>query len=674
MSVILKKILTNYNLETVGDIIRSITPKGYNIAARTVDISQVKTYPDKTSITTTGYIDKFESEVIGRKGHLGKIKAKLFSKGESITLIWMVSIKASKKMQYSLKKSAKKDTLLQVSGKVDSFITGNGSRIVYLTNAKIEQIGGESKVSGGVVIPEPQYLLKKDTTYFDIKKVMRQIHSDLMAGKINRKDFLPLSLEQEFKLQDLAKTIKFMHGMKPLPIEKFDGFINYDGFLRRINAEKIWSILLSTSKVKQNIKPTIIYDDSAKAIVKSILDKLPFTLTKDQLDSIDGFLTMLSEGSETRSLIYGDVGSGKTLVALITAYVQYKQGFQVAIITPTTILSKQHYEEAIELFGKNAVAFITTKTKLSEKRRVNKLLDDGEPLIIIGGTGINNLSFKNLSSVYIDEEQKIGVTAKDALYNKFKLVNSVFMTATPIPRTLASAVFTNFTIFQIKAKPKNRKKRITKIFKFGARDKKELFDIDLRMTEDKQQTLIVVPSIDCEDMVNANQVREKYSKLFPSQEIRVIHGKMKKTDVDKEISDYMENKYPILIATVMIDSGFSNKNIAHVFIEGADRFGMSTLHQIRGRCGRGEKQGYCYLVPSVGANSDSTKKRLKAIVDSEDGFELSQKDIELRGSGDLDGVQQSGVELNFLEWIDEIPRMKDLIEHQNKLSDFAKRD
>ena len=658
-----KKIYKNYELSSTIDIITSIIPKGYNSTSITSEISEVKNRPDGMLVTVSGYIDGFEEKSVNEK--LSNIRAKLFNNGETLYLQWITSKQSVKKMIFALKKSAKKDTLLQVSGKVSSYKSGV-NRFVSLTSPKIEAIGSSNSNQSAsvIIVPEPQYKLKKDTTYFDIKNAFKRIIKDIRSEKIDTSLFLPKALEKEFKLQPLAKSLEFMHGMKPITVDKFNAFMEYDGFQRRIDAERIWKILLSTSKkIDSKDKPTINYGRDEIGHIKEILNKLPFELTDDQKKSINNFLKLLGSESGTRSLIYGDVGSGKTLVALISMYVILKSGGQSALIAPTTILAKQHYEEAKELFGEENVEFLSTKTKLKEKKRIFSRIANGDALIIIGGTSINNAEFTNLKAVFIDEEQKVGVHAKEKLFLENEGSNLILMTATPIPRTLASAIFTNFNVFQIKAKPKNRKERITKIFKFDSNA--ELSEIEKRMNNG-QQTLIIVPSIDCDEMVNAVEVEKRYKKMFPSNEIRMINGKMDKDEVEKTISEYMDNKFPMLIATVMVDSGFSNKNIAHVFIEGADRFGISQLHQIRGRCGRGGLQGYCYLVPSPGKINEATQKRLQSIVNSEDGFELSQKDIELRGSGDLDGVKQSGTDLNFIEWIDEIKVMKEYIEENPK--------
>ena len=654
-----KRINTNYQIETPLDMITSIIPKGYNISEISSNISDIKKHPDGMIVTVLGYIDSFDEKTINDK--LVNITAKLYKDGQNVYLKWITSKAGLNKMKFALKKSAPKETLLQVSGKIKSYSSG-GNRYISITSPKIEKIGGESRArTNGIIIPEPQYVLKKDTTYFELKTAFKKIIKQLSDNKMNIDEFLPKELEEQFKLQGLVKSLNYMHGMIPLPIHKLNDFIAYNGFRRRVDAERIWKILKSTSKkttVNSN-QQTINYSVKEIGVIKDTLSKLPFELTIDQKKSINEFLKLLSCESGTRSLIYGDVGSGKTLVALISMNVILSNGGQSVIITPTTILAKQHYEEAKELFGTENVEFISTKTKIGEKRRISKRIEAGEPIIVIGGTSINNLKFKNLKAIFIDEEQKVGVVAKEKLFIENPDSNLIFMTATPIPRTLAAAIFTDFNIFQIKAKPKNRKKRITKIFKF---DDAEIKRVKTRMIEDKQQTLVIVPSIDCEEMVNSVEVEKKYKKLFPESEVRAINGKMNRDEVEKRIEAYMNNEFPILIATVMVDSGFSNSNIAHVFIEGADRFGISQLHQIRGRCGRGELQGYCYLIPSLEKVSDSTMDRLNSIVKSEDGFELSQRDIELRGSGDLDGVKQSGTDLNFIEWIDEIKVMKEYIE------------
>jgi len=655
-------ILKNYELENEHEIITDITPKGYNASSLMIPIPDVARYPDKTVVTVFGYIDKFETKAMGSK--LTRISAKLYKDGESITLYWISSNQKYRKVLFSLEKQTPKETLMQVTGKIASFTTGAGFRIMQIEQPKLNAIGGDLEISDqkseGVVVPEPLYVLRNGTTVFQIKHAFREIIKNL--DKLKNKYYLPEELAKEMNLKPLDLSLKYMHGFIPIKVDKFEEFVTYPEFNKRIALEKIWRIILgSLLSVDEKNIPSIKVTEKDIEFLKMLSELLPFELTEDQKKTMWGLLKIFSEKTGTKSLVFGDVGSGKTLVALFVAYILMKKGHQIAIITPTSILSKQHYEEAKKYLKEDNIFLVHSKTKAKEKAEINKKLEKGEPAIVIGTTSVNSLSFKNLKAIFIDEEQKMGVSAKEKLYKQFnEQPHMIYMTATPIPRTLASSIFTNFHVFQIKTKPKNRKERITKIFHFDKSTVEELKEVEERMKKG-EQTLVIVPSINSNDMVNVKDTVKKYKKVFKHAKIEYIHGRMKKEDVEDIIERYMNGEFDILIATVMVDSGFSNKKISHVFIENADRFGISQLHQIRGRCGRGETQGYCYLVPGKKNIKDLTKKRLQYVSESEDGFKLSEKDIELRGSGDLAGEKQSGTELNFIDWVKEIDIMKEYI-------------
>lgn len=661
-------ILENYELENEHEIITDITPKGYNASSLMIPIPEVSKYPDKTIVTVFGYIDKFETKPMGKK--LTRISAKLYRNGESITLFWISSTFKYKKVLFSLEKQTPKETLMQVTGKISSFTTGAGFRIMQIEQPKLNAIGGEleEKKTEGVIVPEPLYVLKKGTTIYQIKHAFREIIKNL--DNLKDKYFLPDSLATDLKLKPLDISLKYMHGFIPIKVEKFEEFSSYPDFNKRISLEKIWRIILDSSlSFEEKSIPSLKLNKKDIDLLTFLSEQIPFDLTEDQKKTIWGLLNVFTEKTGSKSLVFGDVGSGKTLVALFVAYILMKKGGQVAIMTPTSILSKQHFEEAQKYLKEKNIFLVHSKTKAKEKTEINKILAAGEPAIVIGTTSLNSLKFINLKAVFIDEEQKMGVSAKEKLYKQFnEEPHIIYMTATPIPRTLASSIFTNFHVFQIKTKPKNRKDRITQILSFD--NQTELYEVAKRM-ENNEQTLVIVPSIDSNDMVNVSGTIKKYQKQFPKAKIEFIHGRMKKEEVEDIIERYMNSDFNILVATVMVDSGFSNKNISHVFIENADRFGISQLHQIRGRCGRGEKQGYCYLVPGNKNLKDLTKKRLQYVTESEDGFKLSEKDIELRGSGDLAGEKQSGTDLNFIDWVEEIDQMKDYIQNNfKKLKDM----
>jgi ATP-dependent DNA helicase RecG len=656
----MSEILEAYELDSDHELITEIQPRGYNISSNIVNLKDVAKYPDKTIITVFGYIDSFEAVPMGKA--LKKIKCKVYKDGISANCSWITSNQKAKIFQYSLEKQSPKNTIIQVTGAIESFTTSEQFRIVTIANGKLNPISGDiPEDSNAVVVPEPLYRLTAGITPFKIRHEFRKLLKNFAT--IDKSKFLPLDLEKQFKLQPLEKSLNYVHGFIPIPVEKFEDFINYPGFTKRINVEKIWRIILTSYLATyEKGTPSIELLNSDKDHLSDLSKKLPFELTIDQKQTIWSMLKMFSEKTGSKSLVFGDVGSGKTLIALFISYILYLKGYQVAIITPTSILSRQHYEEALSLLGSKGIFLLHSKTKANEKKQISAFLEKGNPAIVIGTTSVNSLTFTKLKAVFIDEEQKLGVSSKEKLVKEFNSEpHLIYMTATPIPRTLASSIFTNFHVYQIRTKPKDRKERITSILNNIGDNKAEYSNIAKRM-ENKEQTLIIVPSISSNDLVNVSGAKDKYKKIFPKAKIEGIHGRMNKDDVDVIIERFMNGEFEILIATSMVDSGFSNPMISHVFVENADRFGIAQLHQIRGRCGRGKLQGYCYLIPSnYSKMKDLTRKRLEYVCSSEDGFKLSEFDIELRGSGDLAGEQQSGLELNFIDWYKEIDIMREYI-------------
>jgi len=662
-----EEIFEKYGLENQHEIITEITPKGYNINSLMVELDEIGKYPDKTQITVFGYIDKFESKAMNGRKSLTRISCKLYKDGKSTNCFWVVATATVRKVLFGLEKQAPEGNLIQVTGKVSSFEGSGGFRITSIEQPKLNALSEDTSSSQrteGFIVPEAMYRLKQDITSFKLKNAFRVIIKDLDKYKEKYKlEFLPESLEKEMDLQPLKKSLEFMHGMKPIPIDKFEDFINYTGFNKRVSAERIWSIILSSfldAKEQPSSKMNITNEDIE--ILKKISELIPFELTEDQKKTIWNLLKVFSDTLGSRSLVFGDVGSGKTMVAMFLSYILYKKGYQVAIITPTSILTKQHYEEFVKFLGEKDVFIVHSKTKAKEKEKLNNHLRKGLPAIVLGTTSANSLEFTNVGAVFIDEEQKMGVHAKEKIVKQFNNEpHLIFMTATPIPRTLAASIYTNFHVFQIRNKPKNRLPRITKILDIEESYKEE-YQMILKRLQNKEQALVIIPSIDSNELANVTSTRKKYSNIFKGITIKSIHGRMDKKEVEEIIEDYMNGKFELLIATVMVDSGFSNKNLSFVFIENADRFGIAQLHQIRGRCGRGELQGHCYLVPtSFKKMKELTAKRLNYVSSSEDGFELSEFDLSLRGSGDLKGEEQSGTEMNLIEWVNEIEIMKNYI-------------
>jgi len=659
------EVLDTYELDSIDQMIYEILPRDYNTPALFANIEDIANLPDKMNVTVFGYIDSFDKKIMSARKALMNVKAKLYKDGHSVGLQWTTSSAKAKSMIFGLKMKAKKDQLVQVSGKINSYTSSTGFVYKYIDKPILNSLGSDNNnTNTNVLMPEPIYKLKTSSKLksLGIQNAFRELL--LNINTIDKEKFLPIEIEKKLKMQSLDNSIKYIHGLAPIPLEKFQDFMAYEGYRRRILLEKIWTMINNNHIDKSNDKGGDYKLIEANAVndIKYIIDKLPFDLTNDQKKAIWGVLSMFSGKSATKNLIFGDVGSGKTMVSLFVAYIMYQLGYQVVIMTPTSILAKQHYKEAAELLPEVNMEIVHSKTTKKNKEKINKKIAAGEPIIVYGTSSVNGLEYTNLGAVFIDEEQKFGVADKEKLFNLYH-PHVVFMTATPIPRTLASSMYTDFNIFKIEEKPAMQKPRITKISE--GLDNSEIAFIKERVSKG-DQILVIVPAISSNDLISSSFAEKKYGELFPEFKIDKINGRMKPQNIEKTTESFMSGKIDLLIATTMVDAGFSNKKLSFVFIENADRFGIAQMHQIRGRVGRSDRQGYCYLIPGSKNLKQKTIDRLNSLVESENGFELSMKDIELRGSGDILGLEQSGSEVNVLDWVEEINVINDYLKGKNE--------
>lgn len=663
----LNTLFEKYELESINELIYEFLPKGYNIPVAFLEIRDIPLYPEKSKVTVFGYIDRYE--IMKTKGKIAKIKAKLYNNNQYVYCYWTVAAQKVKNVIFGLEQNSKDQKLLQVTAKIGQFSFENGSVIKYLENPQINGVEqSNSEFNQSVIMPEPLYVLKDGFKVSQIKTAMQQIISS--GALLNLNGALPKEIESSLNYPDLETSFKYVHGLLPIKSMDFTNFVNYDGYRKRLQLEKVWAIMKMGQELKNiNHVSNISFSDEDFEIVKEVIGKLKFQLTGDQKKAIWLLIKSMEKKDASKALVFGDVGSGKTMVALIVSYLLYKKGYQVAILAPTSILSNQHYNEAVELFHGENVYTVHSKTKKKDKDILNAKMQKGEPAIVIGTSSVNKITFSNLALVVIDEEQKFGVKDKEVLYQKNDLSHLVLMTATPIPRTLASAMFTDYTICKIEQKPAMQKPRITNIKNLNHMDQRQINFIKNKLNN-KEQILVIVPSIVSNDMVNVESARDKFAKVFQGYKIDSINGSLTSNQKDTVTENFMQGKIDILIATTMVDSGFSNKNLSFVFIENSERFGISQLHQIRGRVGRGDKQGFCFLSTLADWNSlkETTKTRLKCITESENGFELSMKDIELRGSGDVLGVEQSGSDINLNEWEKEISEIASYFKYINNIS------
>lgn len=656
----------------------SVLPRDYALPDFVVSIDQIHLLPAKTKIVTYGYIDSVKIQHVNSP-KIAVITANLYKDGQSVKIKWTVSKAKANAFLYAIQQKIKKNIVtkeppfVQVSGKIGSFSPNKDVTIKYIADPEILSLGFASQKASSLnekVVPQPKYKLKQGISHREIRSVFGDIikHIDVLS-QISE-GFMPKEIEEKFKMQSLKKSLSFLHGYAAVPREKLDNFVQYDGFKRRVLAEKVWDIVKKSQNAKETSIPSnIAIEEKDINIITNILERLPFELTKDQKKAIWGILKNISSKGASKNLLFGDVGTGKTMVSLIIAEIFSQKGFQSAILAPTSILAKQHFEEARALFG-DKVFLLHSKTKKSEKRKIEKALENKEPIIIYGTSSLNGLPFTNLGFIVIDEEQKFGVEDKERLYKKFfPNAHTLYMTATPLPRTLTGAIFSDFKAFTIKEKPKQQIPRITTIVDPERGISAEFLNYITYAMSKGEQTLVIVPSIFSDETVNTATAKEKYEKLFPHFKIASVHGQMDGKDIEKTMEEFMEGKFNILIATTMVDAGFSNKNLSFVFIENPERFGIAQMHQIRGRVGRGNKQGYCFLCPTrpFYTLKEETRARLQTVANTEDGFFLSKKDMELRGTGDLLGTAQSRGEINLLEWKDEIEEMKKILQKTKKM-------
>ncbi len=379
-------------------------------------------------------------------------------------------------------------------------------------------------------------------------------------------------------------------------------------------------------------------------------EHLPFELTSAQKRVIKEIRNDLGNNAQMNRLLQGDVGSGKTIVALMSMLIALDNGFQTCLMAPTEILSVQHYNGLLELCKKLklSIYLLTGSTKTSDRRIIHEKLENGEINILIGTHALleNKVKFKNLGLAIIDEQHRFGVAQRSKLWHKNKLPPHVLvMTATPIPRTLAMSVYGDLDISIIDELPPGRKP-IKTVHRFDS-NRLRVFKFIKDEISKGRQVYIVYPLIQESEALDYKDLMDGYesiSREFPIAEyqISIVHGKMKSKDKEYEMNRFIKGETNIMVATTVIEVGVNVPNASVMIIESAERFGLSQLHQLRGRVGRGADQSYCILMSSHKL-SENGRTRLETMVKTSDGFEIAEVDLRLRGPGDLMGTQQSGV-------------------------------
>ena len=374
--------------------------------------------------------------------------------------------------------------------------------------------------------------------------------------------------------------------------------------------------------------------------VESFINKLSFKLTLDQEVAVKDIYKDLTTKKRMNRLLLGDVGSGKTIVSIIAMYINYLAGYQSVLMAPTEVLATQHYNTITKELRNLNIALLTGSMKKKEKNIIIEKLKNNEIDILIGTHSVlsDDVIFNNLGLVVTDEQHRFGVNQRKIIQNKGIKTDILYTSATPIPRTYALSLYGDMDLSLIKTKPNGRKEIKTVVKKES--EIKEVLDIAYKELKKGHQIYVVAPLIEDENETNLNDVnklKENFTKAFGSiVNIEIMHGKMKKQEKERVMQDYKDNKIQILISTTVIEVGIDVKNSTMMIIYDANRFGLATLHQLRGRVGRNNYDAYCFLI------CDKDTKRLKVLEESNDGFYISEQDFKLRGEGDIFGIKQSG--------------------------------
>ena len=478
---------------------------------------------------------------------------------------------------------------------------------------------------------EPIYHTTQGLKQVNIHKII----NNLLEKNIYVPSLIPEEYIKEYSLLDKLTAIKEIHNPTSTNnLKQAEICLKYEELFEytlKINYLKYLKDKTTSSYIKT-------FDTSK---LDNLIASLPFKLTDSQVNAVEDIKKDFNSPKHMNRLILGDVGSGKTIISFLALYMNYLSGYQGVLMAPTEILIKQHYENIKKILTDLNIEILTGSTTKKDRDKIIENLKNGQIDILLSTHSVLNddVVFKNIGLVVTDEQHRFGVNQRKNLQNKGENVDVLYMSATPIPRTLALTIFKDMDITEIKTKPLNRKPKITKLYKTS--EIKEVLYEMLDEIKKGHQIYVVSPLIENEEentkLASVNYLYEKINVALNGKvPIGVLHGKLKNEEKENIMNDFKSNKTKILISTTIIEIGVDVSNATMIVIFNAERFGLATLHQLRGRIGRNDIESKCILI------SDYDTPRLKILEESEDGFYISEKDFELRGAGDLFGVKQSG--------------------------------
>jgi ATP-dependent DNA helicase RecG len=524
------------------------------------------------------------------------------------------------------------------------------SKTVYEKSNQEERLNSFTGSTSGLI---PVYSESKTVNSYFLRRIIQTT-----LDKINPKEFIPKKFIQEQKLPEIKKALKNIHFPENLQEAKLAK--------KRFAFEKMFLIQIQALSIKQKWEQNSAFPiDFDQKITQHFVTSLPFDLTNAQKKTSWQIIQDLEKNQPMNRLLEGDVGTGKTIVAVMAILSALNKGFQVAVLAPTEVLAVQHYSGINKFLDKYQfkIGLLTgSQNKINPSRKEDKInkkdfntkIKTGEIGLIIGTHAViqEKVTFKNLALVIIDEQHRFGVNQRAFLQqramkikdgSKKTLPHLLTMTATPIPRTLSLALFGNLDLSIIDEYPQGKKEIITKII--PSQKRALAYNFIKKRIQVGEQVFVICPLV--EESSNFSTVKsaiEEHENLqkniFPDLKIALLHGKMKAKEKEKIMSDFKEKKFNILVSTSVIEVGIDIPNATVIVVEGAERFGLAQLHQFRGRVGRGKKQSYCFLFTSK--NAPEKTARLKNMEKTNDGFKIAEADLKLRGPGQFIGTLQSG--------------------------------
>ncbi len=639
-------------LETPIEYLKGVGPQRGDLLRKEMNIHK---YGDLINLYPNRYIDRTryfkinqlinsnsEVQIIGKVIHIktidqGKGKSRLVATFLDDTgqmeLVWFQG-------QKWVKESLKLNTVYVIFGKVTQF--GTVFNMAHPEMELLEEHKTTLRSAMQPVYPSTEKLNNKGVTNKVINKMMMQLFSEIHQLF---SETLPISIIEELKLIQKKEALVNIHFPKSQDLLAKAQF--------RLKFEELFFIQL------QLITKNLIRKHKIKGFPFEIIGEnfnnfynnhLPFELTNAQKRVLKEIRNDLGSHAQMNRLLQGDVGSGKTIVALMCMLIAKDNGFQSCLMAPTEILANQHFN-GITVLAKELninIRILTGSTKIAQRRIIHEELENGTLDIIIGTHALleDKVQFKNLGLAVIDEQHRFGVEQRSKLWTKSEIPPHVLvMTATPIPRTLAMSLYGDLDISVIDELPPGRKP-IQTLHRFDSNRLVVWKFLKDEITKGRQ-IYIVYPLIQESEKMDYKDLMDGYESIsrdfpLPNYSISILHGKMKPADKDEEMKRFSEGKTNIMVATTVIEVGVNIPNASVMVIESAERFGLSQLHQLRGRVGRGAEQSYCILMTDYKLSEDS-KTRMETMVRTNDGFEIAEVDLKLRGPGDIMGKQQSGV-------------------------------